>query len=121
MTETEEQQLFTKWFVERWPEHAKSLRVSMNGLKFRSRRTGSMMWNFMKSVGVQPDEPDIVLLIPKGGHPYFVSEHKAAGQPHKLTEGQQEHLDYHQGLGAVAVSTRGLEMLKTAVTVYMEN
>ena len=119
MTETQEQQAFVTWFSEMWPEHQKSLRVSMAGIP-RHGTKGAVMWNYMRSMGVQKDEPDIVLLLPKGGYTYFVDEHKAAEQPHKLTEGQQDHLDYHTGLGALAVSTRGLEALKAAVMAYME-
>lgn len=107
------------WFTERWPEHKNSLRVSMNGITFNNRKWGSIMWNKMRSLGVQKSEADIAIMIPKGGYGGFLSEHKAAGQPHKLSEEQQAYLDYHNSIGNCAVSTRGLEALKAATIAYM--
>jgi hypothetical protein len=118
MSETAEQREFVKYFLATWPEHANSLRVSMTAVSKRGR-AGAILWGVMKSLGVQKGEADIAILIPKGGFGSLIIEHKGEGQAHKLSEHQQNYLDYHQSIGNQAVSTRGLEALKAAVLAYM--
>ena len=119
MSETKEQIDVSQWFVEQWPEHASSLRPSMNGLSRRGR-AGAILWNTMKALGATVGDPDLAILVPKGGYGCFLAEHKAADQPRKLTTEQQESIDYNNGIGNCAVSTRGIDALKAAITVYME-
>ncbi len=117
--ESDEQAAVIKWFREAYPEYAKSLRSSMNGLP-RHGRQGAILWSIMKQQGCTKGEPDFALLLPKGGFGSLVIEHKAEGQPHKVTEEQQEHLDYHESIGNCAVSTRGTEAFKAAIVAYLE-
>lgn len=119
-TETKEQAEAVRWFRKTYPEHSAALRPSMNGLKRQSRVNGAKAWNFMKSQGADPDDVDIVILVPKGEYFGLVIEHKGADQGHTLTEGQQAQLDYFAGLGYCAISTRGTEALKAAIRTYFE-
>jgi hypothetical protein len=118
--ESKEQAEVIKWFRAEYPEYAKSLRSSMNGLP-RHGRQGAVLWNIMKQQGCTKGEPDFALLLSKGGFGALVIEHKAEGQPHKLTDEQQEHLDYHIGIGNCAVSTKGIEAFKAVIVAYLED
>jgi hypothetical protein len=120
MSETREQIDFTAWFIDKWPEHRYSIRPSMNGLSRRGK-AGAILWNTMKALGASVGDPDILITIPKGGYNGIFIEHKAEDQPHKLSIEQLQQLQYHRGLGYEAISTRGLDVLKAAVTVYMED
>ena len=40
---------------------------------------------------------------------------------HTLSKEQEQHLEYHNSIGNLAVSTRGVEALKAAITAYMDN
>jgi hypothetical protein len=109
-----------KWFRATYPEYAKSLRSSMNGLSRRGK-AGAMMWGMMKALGCTRGEPDFALLLPKGGYGALVIEHKGDNQAHKLSDDQREHLEYHESIGNCAVSTRGVEAFKAAITAYLED
>ena len=92
----------------------------MSGLP-RHGKSGAVQWNMMRSQGVEKGEPDIAILVPRGGFGSLVLEHKAEGQSHKLTAEQQDHLSYHESVGNCAVSTRGVEAAKAAIKCYMES
>lgn len=114
-----EQKEFVTWFGAEYPAHIKSLRISMSGIKRVGRRAGAMMWNQMKSQGVQKGEADIAILLPKGGYGSLLVEHKGEGMARKLTEDQADYLGYHNLIGNRAESTRGLDELKQVVRDYM--
>lgn len=118
MSETKEQIEVSKWFVRRWPEHAHSLRPSMNGLSRRGR-AGAVLWASMRALGASKGNLDFAILVPKGGYGCFLSEHKGEGQTHKLTEEQAEQVEYNNRVGNCAVVTRGVEALKAAIEQYM--
>jgi hypothetical protein len=118
--EEKEQSEFVKWFRAKHPDLAKGLRVSMAGMKRTGRRAGAMMWNKMKSLGVTRGEPDIAILIARGGYHSLVIEHKGEGMARQLTDEQQEHLDWHASQGNKAIQTRGLDELKEAVEEYLD-
>lgn len=120
MTESEEQKAAVKWYRETWPEHALSLRVSQSGGHVGKGKMAAIRNAKSKSMGVVKGEADIAILLPKGGYGCLLIEHKGAKQAHKLTESQQAYIDYHNSIGNLAVSTRGLEALKAAVIAYME-
>ena len=73
----------------------------------------------MKQQGCQKGEPDFALMVPRGTFHGLVIEHKADGQPHKVTTEQREHLDYHESIGNCAVSTKGIAAFKSAIITYM--
>ena len=120
MTEANEQKQAVAWFRDTWPEHAMSLRVSQSGGFIGKGRAGAIRRSKITAEGGVTGEADIALLLPKGGYGALLIEHKGAKQAHKLTDKQQEYLDYHNSIGNLAVSTRGLEALKAAVLAYME-
>ena len=117
--ETDEQREVVKRFRERWPEHTASLRPSMNGISRAGGIKAAKMWNFMKALGADEEDLDLAILVPKGGYCGLIIEHKGEGQPHKLTEGQQAQIDYFNGIGYMAISTRGTEALWAAIVAYM--
>lgn len=116
--ESVEQKEFVKWMRRAHPQLARSLRVSMSGMSWRGRM-GAINWNVMKSQGVQPGESDIMIALPV--HPYgaLVIEHKGEKKGRHVTEDQQEYLDYHNAIGNLAISTRGVEQLIRAVDCYI--
>ena len=120
MTEAQEQKEIVAWFVATYPEYAKSIRVSMSGINLGGGRNAAIMINYMKAQGMVKGESDIAILIARGGYGCLVLEHKAEGQTHKLTEDQQDYLDYHTSVGNMAVSTRGVSMATAAIETYME-
>lgn len=119
MTETEEQKIAIKWLRDRFPEYDKSIRVSLSGLNFGSGARAGRMINHIKSLGVVGGESDILLALPKGGYGSLVLEHKGADQSHKVSEKQQEYLDYHTGIGNLSISTRGIDEFKSAILDYL--
>ena len=74
----------------------------------------------IKAQGGVTGEADIAILLPRGEYGSLLVEHKADGSTHKLSDAQQEYLDYHNIIGNCAVSTRGTEALKAAILAYME-
>jgi len=119
MSETREHKDAVAWFRGKYPEHSSSIRVSLMGLNFGSGAKAARMMNHIKSMGGVVGESDIAISIPKGGFGSLILEHKGAGQPHKLSDKQELYLDYHEGIGNCAVSTRGLEAFKAAIEDYM--
>lgn len=79
------------------------------------------MMSQAKGQGAVRGEADIVILLPRKTYGALVIEHKAAGGAHKLSDDQDAYLYYHNYIGNLAVSTRGIEALKAAVMAYMES
>jgi hypothetical protein len=120
VSEAREQAEFVKWFRKSHPQHAKALRASMAGLTFAGGgKWGAIMWNKMKAQGLVKGEPDLAILLPRGGYGALLIEHKGEGMARKLTDEQQEHLEYHNAHGNKAVQTRGLDELKQTVEAYL--
>jgi len=118
MSESAEQAEFVAWFRRRYPNHVYALRTSMAGVP-RHGRKGAVIWNFMKSQGINRGEPDIAILLPRGGYGSLVIEHKGEGMSRKLTDEQARALAYHEEAGNMAVQTRGLDELISVVEDYL--
>lgn len=118
--EFSEQKAWVVWMRETYPEYLRSIRPSMNGLKRSGRREGARLWGMMKSQGSQKSEADIIFALPKGGYGALVIEHKGEDMSRTLDDDQIAYLEYHQGIGNYAVSTRGLSELKEATVKYLE-
>lgn len=119
MSEWLEQRDIIKWFKATYPEHVKSIRVSMNGLNLGGGKKAAIMINQMRAQGMVDGESDIAILIPNDDFGCLVLEHKASDSAHKLTTEQAEYLEYHESIGNCAVSTRGVEAAKAAIQTYM--
>ena len=117
--EGKEQKEFVAWFRARWPEHASSIRVSLRGLNFGSGKRAAIMVKHIKAQGSVDGESDIAILLPKGGYGALLVEHKGEGMDRRLTDSQADYLGYHNLIGNLAVTTRGLDELKAAVENYM--
>jgi hypothetical protein len=92
----------------------------MAGLSFPGgRKWGAIMWSKMRSQGLTEGEPDLAILLSRGGYGALVIEHKGDGMSRQLTEKQKQHLDFHNANGNKAVQTRGLDELKAVVEEYL--
>jgi len=116
--EAAEQAQFVSWFRAHYPKDVFALRTSMAGVP-RHGRKGAVIWNFMKSQGINKGEPDIALLIPRGCYGSLVIEHKGDGMSRQLTGEQAQALAYHEEIGNMAVQTRGLDELISVVEDYL--
>jgi hypothetical protein len=92
----------------------------MAGLSFPGGKWGAVMWSKMKSQGLVKGEPDIAILLPRGGCGALLVEHKGSGMKREATQEQLDHLEYHNAHGNKAVLTRGLDELMAVVEEYME-
>ena len=119
MGETSEVIEVVKWFRDEYPEYTAALRPSMNGISKRGR-AGAILWNSMKAQGADAGDLDFALMLPKGGYGGLLIEHKKADGTHKVTDEQQEQIDFHNAIGNCAVSTRGVEAFKAAIVAYLE-
>jgi len=120
MSEWHEQRDIIAWFKAYYPKHARSIRVSMNGLNFGGGRKAAIMISQMRAQGMVEGESDIAILIPTDEYGCLVLEHKASDSAHKLTPEQADYLEYHESIGNCAVSTRGTEAAKAAIKTYMD-
>ena len=120
MTEAQEQAEVVKWFREKWPEHANSLRCSLNGLNLGGNKKAAILIKHAQNQGMVTGEADLAILLPKGGYGCLLIEHKRQDGSYKATPEQQEYIDYHTRIGNCAVITRGVDAMKGAITVYME-
>ena len=120
MSETAEQKDIVKWFRETWPEHRRSIRVSLAGLNFGSGPRAARMVNHVRAQGVEEGEADIVIALPKGGFGSLVIEHKKDDARRGVTDEHFVYIRYHNRIGNCAVVTKGIEMAKLAIIQYME-
>ena len=121
LSEFEEQKQVVAWFKEKWPQHAKSLRLSLNGLNLGGGKKAAMMINQIKSQGAVIGEADLAILLPKGGHGCLIIEHKALHATVGATVNQLDYIGYHNLIGNRALVTKGVVDMKAAITEYMES
>jgi len=120
MSEAAEQREFVTWYRATYPEYAHCLRVSQWGnTRGKSRREAAIRTAKARGQGAVDGESDIAILLKRGDFGSLLIEHKAADGNHKVSDDQQAYLDAHNDTGNCAISTRGLEPLKAAVTAYM--
>ena len=122
LSESDEQKEIVRWFRSEYPEFAKCLRVSQSGGYRGKGRQGAIRSALIKAMGGVTGESDIAILLPRGGtYGSLLIEHKAAGGAHKATPAQIDYIDYHNGIGNMAVITRGVEAAKAAIRQYIES
>ena len=120
MSEWTEQKEAVDWFKATWPEHEKSIRLSLNGINLGGGKKAAMIINQAKAQGLVLGESDLAILLPRGGFGSLLIEHKADGSGHNVSDIQQDYLDYHNDIaGNCAVSTKGLPALMAAILAYM--
>lgn len=119
MSETQEQKDFVVWFRDEYPQYAHCLRVSMSGINHGGGKRGAIMANYFRSQGVVDGEADIAILVQRNDFGSLVIEHKADDSEHKLTKEQIVYLELHNASGNCAISTRGIDALKSAVKSYL--
>lgn len=117
--EWHEQRTIVAWYRKLWPQHERSLRVSMNGLNFGGGQKAARMISQMRAQGMVEGESDIAIMLPRQRYGGLILEHKALGSKHDLTQGQRDYLDYHQKIGNRALMTRGVEQAKEVIAEYM--
>ena len=120
MTEFEEQREVVAWFRETYPKHAKSLRLSLNGLNLGGGKKAAMIINQIKSQGAVLGEADLVILLPRMGYGSLVIEHKAENDKKGPSDEQLDYIGYHNLIGNRAIVTKGVDQFKDAIREYME-
>lgn len=118
-SEATEQKEIIAWFISEYPEHARSLRVSLAGLNFGSGARAGRMVNHVRAQGIQPGESDIAILIKRGEYGSLLIEHKKNDAMRGATGEQLEYVQYHNRVGNCAVVTKGVDMAKAAIRTYM--
>lgn len=119
MTESDEQKEIVRYFRERYPQYARSLRVSQSGSYRGAGRKGAIRTAQVAAMGGVTGEADIAINLPRQGFGSLIIEHKAEGSAHKATAEQVAYIEYHNREGNCAVLTRGLDMAITAIDTYM--
>jgi hypothetical protein len=120
-TEFEEQREVVAWFREKWPQHQKSLRLSLNGLNLGGGKKAAMIINQIKSQGAVLGEADLVILLPRMGYGALVIEHKAENDKKGPSDEQLDYIGYHNMIGNKALVTKGVQKFKDAILEYMNN
>jgi hypothetical protein len=120
-TEFEEQREVVAWFREKWPQHQKSLRLSLNGLNLGGGKKAAMIINQIKSQGAVLGEADLVILMPRMGYGALVIEHKAENDKKGPSDEQLDYIGYHNMIGNKALVTKGVQQFKDAILEYMNN
>ena len=120
-TEFEEQREVVAWFREKWPQHQKSLRLSLNGLNLGGGKKAAMIINQIKSQGAVLGEADLVILLPRMGYGALVIEHKAENDKKGPSDEQLDYIGYHNMIGNKALITKGVQKFKDAILEYMNN
>lgn len=121
MSEWAEQKDVISWFRETWPQHAKSIRVSMNGINLGGGVKAARMMNQIRAQGGVIGEADFVLLLPKGGYSALVIEHKAENDKKGPSDEQLDYIGYMNLIGNKALVTKGVQQFKDAILEYMNN
>lgn len=119
MTESQEQKELIKWFRYTWPEHDKALRLSANGCNFGTGKKAFMMINSLKAQGLTVGESDLAILIPRHTFHGLILEFKSTKGKHKLTQAQDEYLQYMSKQGYMSVCCKGLDSAKETIQSYM--
>lgn len=119
MNEWQEQRIGIKWFRETWPEHAQSIRLSLNGVNLGGSKKAAIMINQLKAQGMVIGESDLCLALPKGGYGCLMIEHKSLEDKNGAKDSQIDYAEYHNSVGNKAVFTKGVEELKEAIREYM--
>jgi hypothetical protein len=128
MTEGEEQKDVISWFRSAYPQYAMCLRVSQFGNhRGNSRKAAAIRTAKAKSQGAVVGEADIAIILPRQGehgkiYGCLLIEHKAAGSSHKISDEQQDYMDFHNEVaGNIAISTRGVPMAIAAIIAYIQD
>lgn len=121
MSEAKEQAEIFKWFCRIYPQYKQSWSTSMNGINLPGTpRQIAIIINHMKSQGgMRAGEADFKILLPRGGFHGLVVEHKAEDGKHKLTQEQDEYLQYMGSKGYMSVYCKGIASAKETIEAYM--
>ena len=119
MSEFSEQREVVAWFRKTWPEHAMSIRLSMNGINLGGGVKAARIIKQMKSQGMVVGESDLALLLPKGGYGCLLIEHKSEEDTNGASESQLDYAGYHNMIGNLAVFTKGVDDMKKVIQEYM--
>lgn len=119
MNESDEHKAIIRYFRERWPQHAKALRVSANGVHRGKGMAAMRRIAKEKAHGFVTGEADIAILLPRGGFGCLLIEHKSDEAMKGATEAQLEYIRYHMSVGNAACVTKGIDMAIAAIDTYM--
>jgi len=110
------QESCVRWFNLRWPRYRLLLHHSPNeGLLPKGAAAGAKR----KAMGVRAGFPDLVLMLPGGGHPYLAVELKTdKGRQSFAQKSMQADME---AVGALYVVVRSVDEFMRVVGLYMES
>lgn len=96
-----------------------SWRVSQTGGHVGKGKAAAIRNAKSRAKGRIDGESDIAILLPRGGFGSLLLEHKAFEGYRKVTDEQEEYINYHNSNGNCAAATKGIETAKAAIVQYM--
>ena len=101
-----------RWFGLQYPEYALLLHHSPNG-GYRTAYEGKAF----KRMGTRAGFPDLILLLPRGKHPFLCIEFKT--DKGRQTESQKAYQQAVESVGAVYAVCRSFDEFKTTIERYI--
>ena len=120
MSEGTEQREIVKWYRETYPEYARSLRISQTGGHIGKGKSAAIRNAHSRSMGRVDGESDIAILLPRGPYGCLMMEYKASDSMYQPTQVQRDYIDYHNEIGNLGLTCRGVDIAKAAITQFME-
>lgn len=102
-----------RWFSLQYPEYATLLHHSPNG-GARNPREGARF----KRMGTRAGFPDLVFLLPRGGHPYLCIEFKT--DKGRQSDTQREYQRAVESVGGLYALVRSFDEFYTLINKYIE-
>lgn len=101
-----------RWFGLQYPKHALLLHHSPNG-GYKTAYEGTAF----KRMGTRAGFPDLILLLPKGAHPFLCIEFKT--EQGRQSESQRAYQQAVESVGAVYAVCRSFDEFKTTIENYL--
>ncbi|PHR99252.1 MAG: hypothetical protein COA78_25245 [Blastopirellula sp.] len=118
MSEFTEQKELIRWWRDTYPQYAKCVRLSLNGINLPPGKKAAMMINQMKSQGMVLAESDLFFGVPNLTYHGLYVEMKDFGKV--ATPEQEEYLEVQRSMGYEAVVLEGAEAAKEFIQEYMK-
>ena len=120
MSESAEQKAVVEYFRLKYPQYARSLRVSQSGGFKGTGRKGAIRMEQIKALGGVTGEADIAILVPRGTFGSLLIELKADDATKGATSAQLDYIRYHnETAGNCACVAKGVDMAIAAIDTYM--
>ena len=101
-----------RWFNLQYPEYALLLHHSPNG-GYKTAFEGMAF----KRMGTRSGFPDLILLLPRGGHPFLCIEFKSGKG--RQTDNQRAYQQAVESVGAVYAVCRSFDEFKSTIENFL--